>query len=115
MLANAHWWKEEEENVMNNIESDASKTKCKEILHDLANKNNGYDLDQCVKRLNEVIFMANAGNCRVTFHKVPKPRIHRGGRTNQPLFDKECHRAKDKMTNTGNFYRKRKQPLPPAY
>ena len=76
-IAKAHWSKEEERDVANNIGSSTSKKDCAELLHQLATKKEGHDLDETVRLLNGVIFLSMAGNCRVTFHKSPSRKIDR--------------------------------------
>ena len=56
-----------------------------------------------------------AGNSEVTFNKIPAPRQRRAGTTNQPWYDVRCEKAKNKMLQTGNRYRRLGLPLPPKY
>ena len=114
-LTKAHWTQEYKDNVTNNLASEASKAECTEILHHLTSHKNGTNTDKAVEALNQILFSAMAGNCKVTFTKIPNNRNNTKGPANQAWFDEECDATRKTLRKVNNHYHKAGKALPQKY
>ena len=114
-LTKAHWTQEYKEDVKNNLASEISRTECAEMLHNLTGSKNGADIDKTVEALNQTLFSAMAGNCKVTFTKIPNRRKNTTKPVNQAWFDEECDTTRKALRKVNNYYRKARKPLPQRY
>ena len=73
-LTKAHWSQEYKDDVANSLATESTKTECTTLLHRLTSSTAGTVIDETIEALNQILFTAMAGNCKVTFSKVPKKR-----------------------------------------
>ena len=114
-LVKLYWTTECEQAVIRSLLTDSSVNTCQNITHKLSTADNGYNINNAIKELNELLFMNMAGNSEVSFHKTPTPQTRRGGSTHQARYDTECEEAKNRMTQIGNSIREKGRPLPQAF